>query len=381
MTTNADLAWPQRRILALDGVRAVAVSGVLFAHLGYPIFNGAGNLGVFAFFTISGFIITHLLIGEYERTGGISLRRFWMRRAARLLPPVAVLVIGVSVARKIAYGTAWSDSLGQAVPTLLYYANWVRVWGHLADKPSRLGVYAHTWSLAVEEQFYIVWPLILVGLFALALATKRAWMLVAVLGLCAASAAVRPLGFNTELTYRSSEALYNRTDAMAELLLAGACVAVLAWMHRSGELRWQARSPMLGLGALAVIATAFLLLPDYDQPQAMFAFWTVGITVIAWANAALCWHFLQVPSSWLSRAFSLPPLVAMGRISYGVYLYHYPIYRLVRPELPLPWWAADAMTFALSIGVAALSWKLLEEPVIRWARRRNAKRERLMVAA
>jgi peptidoglycan/LPS O-acetylase OafA/YrhL len=375
MTANADLAWPQRRILALDGVRALAVLGVLFAHLGYPVFNGAGTLGVFAFFTISGFIITHLLILEYERTGTINLRLFWLRRAARLLPPVAILVVGVSVARRFVSGTAFADSLPQAVPTALYYANWVRVWSHLEDKPARLGNYAHTWSLAVEEQFYILWPLILLALFAIAAATKRAWMLTAIVALCVASATVRPFGFNTELTYRSSEALYNRTDAMAELLLAGACVAVLAWMHRSGELHWPLRSPLLGWASVAVVASAFVLMPGYDQPNAMLVFWTVGITAIAWANAALCWHLLQSQGSLLSRTLALTPLVAIGRISYGVYLYHYPIYRMLRPELPLPWWAADAAVVALSLSVAALSWRYVEQPAVRWARRRTRARD------
>jgi peptidoglycan/LPS O-acetylase OafA/YrhL len=153
-------------ISALDGARGLAVAGVLLFHGGHLM---GGYLGVDFFFTLSGFLITSLLLAESSRTGGIGLGGFWARRARRLLPALAVLMVGVAVyAVVLAKPEELTQIRGDAFATLGYVANWRQVFAHadyfaLFNTPSPLN---HTWSLAIEEQFYVIWPLLFVALLA-----------------------------------------------------------------------------------------------------------------------------------------------------------------------------------------------------------------------
>lgn len=347
---------------ALDGIRALAVAAVVAVHATYLLvpewagrFVPGGFLGVDVFFVLSGFLITTLLLEERRKYGTISLRRFYARRALRLLPAVGALLLVHAVLAVVTHADLGLEGR-TAAAVALYSLNWVE-----ASRVSVAAGLGHLWSLSVEEQFYFVWPVFL--LFALN--RRRPNRLV--LGVAAAgivwATAVRALLW---IHGAGWEAIYVRTDARVDELLMGVILAVA--FHRGWRLphRWR----HLGIGGLGVLLVCVALVPR----ESRWLFVGGGFTVVGVGAVLLIASLLNADAP-LARAFSWRPAVQLGRASYSLYLWHAPIFIVVANHLGgRP--AVERLVAGL-VGCAAAtlgSYHLVEAPVARWRRRLVAAR-------
>jgi peptidoglycan/LPS O-acetylase OafA/YrhL len=338
---------------ALDGVRGVAVAAVLIYH-GYGAqapgrWGSGGFLGVDVFFVLSGFLITSLLLEEHARSRRIALRRFWARRARRLLPALFVALALAAVCAALQPSLRERVRL-DAVFTLLYVQNWRDAVTH---SPRSGTVLSHTWSLAIEEQWYVVWPLLLSGLLACTRRPRALLAAIAVLGL--ASVWVMRVTFDPLDTSRA----YVGTDARAHELLAGAALAVV--LRNAAPVRRRAARNALEIAALlgAIFVVALMLRGDVDAP---FLF-KGGFALVALATA-LVLAAATTTRGLLARALSSRPLAALGLISYGVYLFHVPLFSLVTPSrIGVHGIALFAVRVAVAVAVAAASYRLVEQPI------------------
>ena len=324
---------------ALDGLRGVAIAMVLLTHSAVPGAGEFGAVGVTVFFTLSGFLITSLLLEELEEQGSIRIARFYWRRFWRLAPALAACVLLALGVELLARGRVadWSLAAGAATWT----GNFVMLgtgWNGWAETPL-----SHTWSLAIEEQFYLVWPLVLV--FA---ATKlpRRWLPLVVGYLTAGSVLIAvTVGF---------EHRYLMLDARASQLLLGALLALLLTGSRRGVRvpAWVGHAALL----LTVVVAAFML--GSGARDVLVAVLTVGVLASA-ATGRM---------GWLGAS----SLRWVGLRAYGIYLYHRPMGYLVAFLAPgLAWWAAGLVMVALTLVVAAASYRWLEEPARAWGRARQ----------
>ncbi|HEY7224533.1 MAG TPA: acyltransferase family protein [Micromonosporaceae bacterium] len=349
---------------ALDGVRAVAVLGVLLFHGGVAFLPG-GFLGVDAFFVLSGFLITSLLLAEHDRVGRVRLPAFWGRRARRLLPALLVMLAAVVVLGRVIVPPEDTALLrGDTLAALGYVANWRMIYrgsGYFAQTadPSPL---QHTWSLGIEEQFYLLWPLVVV--LALRWRRGRAGLLaVALLGTVASVV----MSFRL---YRPDDPDrdYFGTDSRAQALLIGCALAILLARATVGNTgagwdRWLGGVALAGLAALAWLWTHANGSADW--------LYRGGLTIAALSVAAVLAHTVVHPRSVTARLLAVAPLVWLGRISYGVYLWHWPLYALLnadRTGLAGP--ALLGVRVGLTLLVAAASAALVELPVRRGVRPR-----------
>lgn len=318
-----------------------------------------GYLGVDLFFVLSGFLITGLLRAEWERRGRIDFGRFYARRARRLLPALLV-VLGALVAYIAADG-ALLDAAGlrrDVLATLGYVANWRFVaagqgyFDQFAD-PSPL---RHTWSLAIEEQYYLVWPLVLMGLLRLTGGSRRA-TLVATLALAAASAIAMAVVFTPADPSRA----YYGTDTRVFELLGGSALALLLAGRTGGRLRAPRVPDGVGAAALAALVAAWLTVGD--DAEWMYRGGFVLATVL---GALVVAAVAREPGELgrLGRALSVAPLRGLGRISYGVYLWHWPVIVLLRPPtLDVHGDALRVLQVAVTLAASTLSYVLVEQPV------------------
>jgi peptidoglycan/LPS O-acetylase OafA/YrhL len=325
---------------SLDGMRGVAVAAVVAYHVGlyrHQLVPG-GWAGVDVFFVLSGFLITRILLTELSQSGRIDLRDFYYRRVIRLAPALLLLLLVLScVALTLAEQRA-IDFTNIAL-ALGYAMNWSRAFEWF---PRWGGFLGHTWSLSVEEQFYLVWPVTLLLLAR----TRKAPLIVA--GLAAASVLWRIYltahGANPNRTY-------NGSDTHADPILIGCLLAlVLDWAKDYAKLA--ERAAILPLLVLAVVLFHMHFFTHIGQ--------YTGVTVAALCSA---WILLATfANGWLDRALSVRPLVYTGRISYGWYLWHYPILFLANEAHTLPM-AADVALMAVSYGIAAASFHFVERPI------------------
>jgi peptidoglycan/LPS O-acetylase OafA/YrhL len=371
-----------RRLPALDGVRALAIILILFFHAGFSWLIG-GFFSVDVFFVLSGFLITGLLVSEFRLSSTIGLKRFWGHRIRRLLPAMLALLVAVAL-------WAWlfspDDTLAQlrsdALATLFYSNNWHQAsggTGYFAEihTPRLL---LHTWTLSIEEQFYIVWPLIVLGL--LRLTRSLAGLLVFCLAGTLASALAMSVLYDGGA---GAARAYYGTDTRVQALLIGATLAVilagpLPWRRRpqaevGGHLTiapvaeptgWR-RSAIGGLGlvSLAVLFTMFFTISSGDAWP-----YVGGFALASIAAAGLICSVALVPETPWARVLALRPIRYVGAISYGLYLWHWPIFVVVGPEQTgLTRWPLFALRVGLTFALAALSYRFLEMPIRRTALR------------
>lgn len=326
--------------IGLDGLRGFAILLVMLFHARAPIADG-GYIGVDLFFVLSGFLITSILLVEIKETGRVEIWRFYSRRLTRLCPALLLMLC----AYLLAFPVLWPERTGQMVEVVLagaYLSDYaVAFWG----KPDLL---SHTWSLAVEEHFYLVWPIVLV-------AVCRRWRrheLAAVL----ASAYVLATVWRWFWIVRgqSWEQVYYRFDTRLSGLFLG---ALLAAVTRDRNLYSRVVRFLPSLLWLTVLFGTLCLGSLWGDPWMLE--W--GITSAEWCGAALILA-AQDPKGQITSMLSARPLVFLGKLSYGVYLWHYPIFRWLRPNFR--WDDVLLIGLPLSVSLAALSYFTVEA----WAR-------------
>ena len=363
------------RIPALDGIRALGIVLVLFFHGGFS-WAGGGFFGVDVFFVLSGFLITGLLVSEYRQNAGIGLARFWGHRVRRLVPALLVLLAGIALyAAFLAPSDTLAQLRGDALATLFYVNNWHLVTGGQGyfaalNTPRPL---LHTWSLSIEEQFYLVWPLVVLGVLRWS-RSLRTLLVVTVVGAVASAVAMAVVFGDGSGESRA----YYGTDTRAQALLIGAALAnVLAHplprrraglvatttLVRTVALTPAARAGLVAAGGLGLGAVLVLSIVDSSTTAWIYR---GGFTLVDLATAAVIACVALVPASPWARLLSVRPVRYVGAISYGLYLFHWPIFVVVdHARTGLDGWALFALRVGLSFAVAAVSFHFLEMPVRR----------------
>ena len=339
---------------ALDGVRALAVAVVLLFHAGVPGF-GAGYLGVSVFFTLSGFLITMLLLEEHRASGRIDLGAFYARRLRRLLPAsvLTLAVLAVLAASTDVFGGV-SAIRRQIVGALLQIVNWMFLaeegsyQERLEGSAGAVSPVEHFWSLAIEEQFYWVWPVTM--LFVLGAVRSRRGRIIAIGALTAVAMLAAPL----VAAVWGGDAAYWATPARLSEILIGAFLAVVL-ATRSVSERWQP----LAVVALVALAAFVVLFPESDRVAGAGV-----LPLVAVVSGALL--FALQSDGPVTAALSLPPLVWLGRISYGVYLYHWPLFIVLNEDrVGVDGVGLLAIRVAATLAIAQVSFVLFEQPIRR----------------
>jgi peptidoglycan/LPS O-acetylase OafA/YrhL len=342
----------------LDGLRALAVIAVIVYH-GNPSWLRGGFLGVEVFFVISGYLITMLLLSEHRRSGSVGLRHFWFRRARRLLPAVFALLFVVSVVSVLFVRDELDRLKGDLVAALTYTMNWHLILGGTSyfDQFQRPPLLRHLWSLAVEEQFYLLWPLLLVGL--LALFRKRPDRLFsAMLGLALCSTVLMALLYRPIDPSRS----YYGTDTRIGGLLLGCCLA-LVWHPRqlaAGVPPVRTRSVSIA-GVSGILALVALCVLSTERGAFLYRGGFLLVDLASLAVIAAIAH----PGVRFGRKLGIPLLVYLGVRSYSIYLWHWPVFALTRPGVDIHWGPVPVfiLRVAITLVLADLSFRLVEAPI------------------
>ena len=357
---------------ALDGVRACAVVAVMLFHGGIPHMDG-GFMGVDAFFVLSGFLITSLLVGEWRQTLTIRLGAFWARRARRLLPALLLMLLFVAffasvIVPKGTYGALRLDALA----TLLYVSNWhfILVNSNYFNETAASSPLLHTWSLAVEEQFYVIWPLVVLAVMRF---TRN---LRALFALCCAAAVGSAVwmyvlyggGTNTNRAYLG-------TDTRSQCLFIGCALAVGLVLltqrrHEEGRLvkgeLWQPKGETgrwicgaIGVGGALAAVTIWVLTTSTSAFPYSGGFFLIGLAVGGVILAAVA-----APRSIVPRLLSVAPVRYVGRISYGLYIWHWPIFIwLNHARTGLVGYELFALRVLVTFAVSVVSFHLVERPI------------------
>ncbi|MFF1382754.1 acyltransferase family protein [Arthrobacter sp. NPDC058288] len=363
------------RIDALDGIRTLAVLAVFLFHAAHPAFVG-GFIGVDVFFTLSGFVITLLLLKEHLLTGRIALGSFYANRAGRLWPALTLLCVIAAGPALLLSSNVFEGQEIDALRSVLHVMNLFR--GGWFGPEVGGGVTGHTWSLAVEEQFYLVWPLMLIVL--LKFCSLRVTTIVT-LSLALLALAGRVL---LEWSGASTERIYNGPDTRADQLLIGCALAMLFTALEPGSLSAKKVAKYSGMmvwpGAFALLTTAlFVAYPWGDSGFEVF-YRTTGAFVLAVLSAALFAGLAANPTHLLARILGSKALSIPGRkLSYGIYLWHYPVVLTVEKFLDgedsFAMFARVAVSLAITLVAAWLSARFFEEPVRRAVRKRTSRHQ------
>jgi peptidoglycan/LPS O-acetylase OafA/YrhL/lysophospholipase L1-like esterase len=358
-------------------------------HAGY--FTAGGVLSLDTFFVLSGFLITGILLREWLRgdehgAGRIDLLSFWARRARRLLPGLFVVLAAVLVyAAFLAPSLGLDRVRGDVLGSLFYVANW----HFIASGQSYFSSFTspspvlHLWSLAVEEQFYLFWPPIVLGVLWLARRRFRAAGAVAVLGVVAVVGAVASAVLMASLYVPGGDPsrVYYGTDTRAQAMLMGAAIAVIVTLH--GPLRSRAGRIALSIGAAAGFVIVVLPWFASDATRVHDVFYgRFGLLAYSCASAVVIWRLAQPSPGLLGRGLKLSPFIWVGAISYEMYLWHWPLYLVVTPErtglsgLPLLF-----VRLASVVTLAAVTHFYVGEPIRRGARLRSPRTAGIVTAA
>ena len=345
------VALPRRR--GIDGLRAFAVSAVLLYHAEVGWLPG-GFLGVDVFFAVSGYLIASLLLAELDAHGRISLRAFWLRRARRLLPAVGALLLGVTVVALLGAHDAVGRLRGDVIAAMAYVSNWWQIirGANYFESFGRPPLLRHLWSLAVEEQLYIVLPIVI------AVAGRRR-RLVAAWALAGAVASLVLLN----VLWRDSDPsrAWFGTDTRSAPLLVGVALAMLLPMTERGRRAGGARRAIdaIALGSVAGLTVLMLTIGERDLA---LRHWGFALTAVLSGAAVVA---LSSPSSRFARVLGMRPMVWLGTRSYAVYLWHWPVFVLTRPRVDTGFagWQLLSVRLLLTAVLAEVSWRLVEQPV------------------
>lgn len=347
---------------AVDGLRGLAIAGVLAYHLDY-LWAGGGFLGVDLFFVISGYVITRLIRFELERTEGVDLRRFYLARALRLLPALITVVLVIAFLAPVLAPDAARSFISTVPFTLTGTSNWyfIAISNNYFLNQGR-SLLQHTWSLSVEAQYYLLWPVILLAL------RKRSMKYVLwILLVTSAVALAITFGISTANagTGALGSVLYFGTPTHLPSLLIGSALG-LVWgpEYLSGPISRAVRRTLDGIGSVALIGiVALFLVPFADATPALSAAFP-SIAVLSGILIAVLVH----PRTRLKLLFTNPLMLWLGTRSYSLYLWHWPIFQLFRPGLEIGSASGAAIVrWSLLIAASEASYRFIEEP---WRSRR-----------
>ena len=348
----------------IDALRAIAVLAVFFYHVNTGGWMPGGFLGVDVFFVISGYLITALLLSEYRKAGHLDVLRFWMRRARRLLPAVAVMIAVTLVLAAIVVPGEVPSLRGDALASLFYVNNWHLILSNQSyfQEFARPSLFRHLWSLSVEEQFYLLWPLTFAAGMKL-LGRKR--LLLGVLAGAALSTLLMIILFSPANPDRD----FYGTDTRAVGLLLGVALAMVWHPSQLRPITGRgARWILDGVGvfALVMVLRTFFEVHDFDPGLyhggfLLLAFWTTLLIGV-----------LAHPAARLGTILGTPPLVWLGLRSYSFYLWHWPVLMLTRPDIDVPLHGPVLVTLQLAatLALADLSYRYVEQP---FRQRRDSK--------
>ena len=341
---------PLPHLASLDGLRGLAVLAVMLFHSEFTWMRG-GFLGVSLFFTLSGFLIGSLVLREHSRSGTLDLVAFWRRRFRRLLPAALICIAVALILGQFAFGPSEASHVGgDALASLAYVANWRflasgQSYGSLFSAPSPL---QHFWSLAIEEQFYVFFPMLALVL----LKFGRKWFATGMVAISVAAVLIARAS-------TSADRVYYGTDTRAAELAVGVLLA-LWYVRRSGRTRRPPRWA-LWLGPLALLSTLILWV---RMSQGDDWLRTGGFAIVAGTSAALILG--AVRRGPMARMLSVEPLVYVGRISYGLYLYHWPLFIwLNNDRLGISGLPANLIRWTATFAAAIVSARIVELPIRR----------------
>lgn len=345
---------------ALDGLRALAVMAVVLYHgevSGLP----GGFLGVEVFFVISGYLITALLISERQRTGGTDYLAFWARRARRLLPALFALAAAVGLVWVLFVPSEVARIRGDFVAALTYVTNWYQIivqqsYFDAIGRPSPL---RHLWSLAVEEQFYILWPLVLAGIYRIT-GGRRGRMVLVTTAMAVASAIWGVLLFTPGV---DPSRVYYGTDTRASGVLLGAvlAIAVPPWRMRA-TMQAGGRWVITGIGMIGLVGISYMTVRVNEFDPFVYQ---GGFVLVDLLTVAMIIALVHPANTVLAKSFSVSPLLWIGRRSYGIYLWHWPIFVLTRPgvDVDVNGWLLLTLRLILTFAIAEVSYRFVEMPV------------------
>ncbi len=360
---------PQSRrlgqVTGFDGIRGVGVLIVFVSHMfvliPLPTFIviPGGTVSLDMFFVLSGFLITVLLLKEQQRAGKIGVGAFYRRRVLRLVPAMVAVLAAMSIFAWLTH--TWTSQYPSSILSVgFYYSNYFAAASPNAYCGNLAPGFGHLWSLSFEEQFYFLWPWITIALLTIRMRLRT--VVVILLFLITVVAVRRGLSYHGVQSWCS---VFHRTDMRADAILWGALIAHL-WVRR--------KEPTRGLTAAAWIAAVCLLaILPFGGITGPFLY-RGGLVVIDIACAVLV--LAVIDGTWKGRwLFELKPFVALGVVSYGFYLWHFPVFFGVRHfDAHWPYVIRIAVATALTVALTLLSWVLIERPMIQWKDRLEAKR-------
>ncbi|MBA3872832.1 MAG: acyltransferase [Anaerolineae bacterium] len=336
-------------IPALDGIRGMAIILVMMAHANVPFAQG-GFIGVDIFFVLSGFLITALLLKEFDEHATIHFKRFYMRRILRLLPALIVMLIVLNLLSVILLNTVErQNNLIDSFIALFYLSNWTFALGF---RP--LFFLTHTWSLSSEEQFYILWPIILFLLLRMQSSKEKIFGIV--LALATASWLWRVI---LTITVMSYPRVFFSLDTRMDGLLMGCALAILIAINPHQLMKWAHRTPFIPVATVVIIGLMGLIT---DGNSTSTPFWSIAS--VGLLTTITVFYFVINPTSWLKSFFELKPLVFVGRISYGLYLWHYIIFKYMTDYLHMSWAGTLIIGGGLALLISLLSYYFIEQPIL-----------------
>lgn len=345
-------------IPGFDGMRGMAILLVMLFHTGIPNFKG-GFIGVDIFFVLSGFLITSLLIKEQASTGRINLKHFYLRRILRLAPALLLLLLTVAISgfALMLKGPAYTD-FSSVLITLFYSANWVR-----AFNLHPMGILSHTWSLSIEEQFYMLWPIMIILLLKHVKSKKEIFNIVFTLSILSWFLRI----YLTQSGF-PAERIYNGLDTRADGLLIG-CLAAI--MHNfSLQEEWFSfgtkRYILLKNLAFAGLTFPFVILFNISWRNINMFYWINFLVEVF--TAALILHIISNNTGLIKRLLTFKPLVWTGSISYGIYLWHDPVFEVMR-SYGFSKLSILVLGSIITFAISTASYYIMEKPVLRLKKR------------